>query len=577
MIPWFFLKLGDSEVVSSSQSLDFSLLKVIWSSQTLPNSSLPCLPQPQNRLNSKCPLTAKIMMPRWFNIAGPCKADKHYTISATSRLPDLSMLIEQESYFVLHAPRQTGKTTAMLALAQQLTATGSYAAVMVSVEVGSAFNHDPGAAELAILGTWRNTIEDNLPPELQPPTWAYNAPGQRIGENLRAWSRAIKRPLVLFIDEIDSLQDQTLISVLRQLREGYRSRPENFPSSVGLIGLRDVRDYKVASGGSDRLNTSSPFNIKVSSITLRNFNAEEVAELYQQHTEETGQNFTKEATATAFDLTQGQPWLVNALAKEIVEKMVKDRNIAITKEHILQAKEILIARQDTHLDSLAERLREPRIKAIIEPMLAGLELGDIPNDDIQFVIDLGLCKMHPQGGLTIANPIYREVLPRVLTVTPMASLPMIAPTWLTPEGELNIDALLAAFLKFWRQHGEPLLGSTGYHEIAPHIVLMAFLHRVVNGGGVLEREYAIGSDRMDLCLRYKDVTLGIELKVWREKKRDPQSEGIEQLESYLGRLGLDFGWLLVFDRRKNALPMEERLSTQVVVTENQRRITVIRA
>ncbi|MDB9343850.1 ATP-binding protein [Nodularia spumigena CS-586/05] len=518
-------------------------------------------------------------MSRWFNIAGPCKPEKHYTLSATSRLPDLSMLIEQESYFVLHAPRQTGKTTAMLALAQQLTATGSYAAVMVSVEVGSAFNHDPGAAELAILGTWYDTISIRLPKELQPPVkqWQKEEAGQRIKAFLQAWAKASPRPLIVFIDEIDSLQDETLISILRQLRDGFPNRPENFPSSVGLIGLRDVRDYKVASGGSDRLNTSSPFNIKVSSITLRNFNAEEVVELYQQHTQETGQFFTKEATETAFDLTQGQPWLVNALAKQVVEKMVKDRSIAITKEHILQAKEILIARQDTHLDSLAERLREPRIKAIIEPMLAGLELGDIPNDDIQFVIDLGLCKMHPQGGLTIANPIYREVLPRVLTVTPMASLPMIAATWLTPEGELNIDALLAAFIKFWRQHGEPLLGSTGYHEIAPHIVLMAFLHRVVNGGGVLEREYAIGSDRMDLCLRYKDVILGIELKVWREKKRDPQTQGIEQLESYLGRLELDFGWLFVFDRRKNALPMEERLSTQVVVTENQRRITVIRA
>ena len=517
------------------------------------------------------------MMNRWFNIAGPCKEDIHYMLSPTVRLPDLKELIQQHSYFVLHAPRQTGKTTAMLSLAKQLTATGNYAAVMVSVEVGSAFNHDPSAAELAILGIWRNTIEDSLPAELQPQTWVYNVPGQRIAENLRAWSRAINRPLVLFIDEIDSLQDQTLISVLRQLRDGFSKRPENFPSSLGLIGLRDVRDYKVASGGSDRLNTSSPFNIKVSSITLRNFNLGEVEELYQQHTKATGQTFTPAAIEIAYDLTQGQPWLVNALAKEVVEKMVKDRNIAITKEHILQAKEILIMRQDTHLDSLAERLREPRIKAIIEPMLAGLELGNIPNDDIQFVIDLGLCKMHPYGGLTIANPIYREVLPRVLTVTPMASLPMIAPTWLTPEGKLNIDVLLTAFLKFWRQHGEPLLGSTSYHEIAPHIVLMAFLHRVVNGGGVLEREYAIGSDRMDLCLSYQDIILGIELKVWRDKKRDPQAEGIEQLESYLARLGLDFGWLFVFDRRKNALPMEERLSTEVVITENQRRITVIRA
>ncbi|MBR8839746.1 MAG: AAA-like domain-containing protein [Stigonema ocellatum SAG 48.90 = DSM 106950] len=516
-------------------------------------------------------------MSRWFNIAGPCQDDIHYMLSPTARLPDLEELIQQRSYFVVHAPRQTGKTTAMLALAKQLTESGRYTAVMVSAEVGSAFNHDPGAAELATLGAWRNTIAVRLPKDLQPSAWVYEEPGQRIRASLQAWAQASSRPLVIFIDEIDSLQDEALISVLRQLRDGYPNRPHNFPLSVGLIGLRDVRDYKVASGGRDRLNTSSPFNIKISSLTLRNFNAQEVQELYQQHTDDTGQFFTPDSIATAFDLTQGQPWLVNALAKEVVEKMVKDRSIAITDEHILTAKEILIARQDTHLDSLAERLLQPRIKAIIEPMLAGLELGDVPNDDIQFVIDLGLCKMDPQGGLTIANPIYREVLPRVLTVTPSASLPKIAPTWLTPSGELNTDDLLQAFMKFWRQHGEPLLKSTGYHEVAPHIVLMAFLHRVVNGGGTLEREYAIGSDRMDLCLRYGSTTLGIELKVWRDKKGDPESEGLEQLDSYLARLGLDFGWLFVFDRRKNAPPIEERLSTQVIATKNQRSITVIRA
>ncbi len=98
-------------------------------------------------------------MTRWFNIAGPCKDDIHYMLSPTVRLPDLEELIQQRSYFVLHAPRQTGKTTAMLALAQQLTDRGNYAAVMVSVEVGSPFNHDPTAAELAILGTWYNTIQ----------------------------------------------------------------------------------------------------------------------------------------------------------------------------------------------------------------------------------------------------------------------------------------------------------------------------------------------------------------------------------------------------------------------------------
>ncbi len=313
------------------------------------------------------------------------------------------------------------------------------------------------------------------------------------------------------------------------------------------------------------------------SLTLRNFNAAEVAELYQQHTQDTGQVFTAEAIALAFELTQGQPWLVNALAKEIVEELVTDESIAITAEHILTAKEILIQRQDTHLDSLAERLRENRVKAIIEPMLAGLELGNIPNDDIQFLIDLGLCKMDTQGGLAIANPIYREVLPRVLTVTPMASLPQIAPSWLTAEGKLDTPKLLQAFLEFWLQHGEPLLKRASYPEIAPHLVLMAFLHRVINGGGTLEREYAIGRDRMDLCLRYGDVTLGIELKVWRTRKVDPISKALEQLDGYLAKLGQDQGWLVIFDRRDNAPELEERLKTETHTSKMGRSITVIRA
>nr|WP_310834063.1 ATP-binding protein [Aetokthonos hydrillicola] len=158
-------------------------------------------------------------MSRWFNTAGPCQPDIHYMLSPTSRLPDLERLIEQRNYFVIHAPRQTGKSTAMLALAEQLTCSGRYAAVMVSVEVGAPFSQEPGTAELAILGAWREAIAVRLPEDLQPPVWQYGEIGQRIRSSLQAWAQASPRPLVLFIDEIDSLQDQALISILRQLRE----------------------------------------------------------------------------------------------------------------------------------------------------------------------------------------------------------------------------------------------------------------------------------------------------------------------------------------------------------------------
>jgi type II secretory pathway predicted ATPase ExeA len=515
-------------------------------------------------------------MPKWFNTAGPCQPDIHYMLPPLGRFPEMRRIVEQRGYFVIHAPRQTGKTTAMLALAQELTAGGDYAAIMVSAEVGQPFSHSPSKAERAILDAWRGAALFDLPPELQPPPWPEAEEGRQIGAALQAWASACPRPLVLFIDEIDALKDEALLTVLRQLRDGYPRRPRHFPHSLALIGVRDVRDYKVASGGSTRLQTASPFNIKVKSLTLRNFNPSEVAQLYQQHMAETGQVFTPEAIHRAFVLTQGQPWLVNALAKEIVEELVRDVTQPITIEHIESAKEILIQRQDTHLDSLASILQEDRVRVVIEPMLAGQELEEVPNDDIQFLLDLGLCRMSPQGGLMAANPIYQEVLPRVLSQTPQASLPQIAPSWLTPEGTLDADKLLQAFLAFWKQHGEPLLKSTPYHEIAPHLVMMAFLHRVVNGGGTLEREYAIGSDRMDLCLRYGGTIMGIELKVWRDGRPDPIKAGLEQLDGYLAGLGLEQGWLVIFDQRQGLPPIAERTTTELAETAGGRKITVIR-
>jgi hypothetical protein len=521
---------------------------------------------------------------RHFNTAGPCKPGIHYMLPPLERLPQVVPLIEQWGYFVIHAPRQTGKTTAILALAQQLTAQERYAALWLSVEEGAPFGDDIAAAEHAILDSWYENAEDFLPPDVVPSPWNRFSPGKGIHSALREWAKRSPRPLVIFIDEIDALQGQTLISVLRQLRAGYPKRPELFPQSVALIGLRDVRDYKAAAGGSvqaadgqeNRLNTSSPFNIKVESLTLKNFTLEEVTRLYAQHTEDTGQVFTPEAVQLAYDLTQGQPWLVNALARQVVEVFASDRSTVIEPGLIDAAKERLIQRRDTHIDSLATRLQESRVKAIIQPMLAGQELTHAPLDDREFLIDLGLVKRSSEGGLQIANPIYKEVLARILTLDAQDSLPVIQPVWLTAEGKLDPERLLDSFLVFWRQHGQPLLRSVSYHEIAPHLVLMAFLHRVANGGGTLDREYAIGSDRMDLCLRYGEMTLALELKVWRAGRPDPLTAGLSQLDRYLAGLSLDTGWLVIFDQRPGLGPIGDRTTTESAKTESGRRIIVIR-
>jgi hypothetical protein len=498
-------------------------------------------------------------MTRWFNTAGPCNPVEHYMLPAMERLPEVTLLVERGGYFVVHAPRQVGKTTALLSLAKSLTAEGRVLAVLVSMEVGAGHPRDVGAAEL-----------------LQPPDFPDAHPGGRIAAALAAWAVASPRPLVVFLDEIDALRDDVLISVLRQLRDGYRNRPDRFPASLALIGLRDVRDYKVTTGEREHLGTASPFNIKVRSLTLRDFNAAEVAALYQQHTDETGQTFEPAAVARAFELTQGQPWLVNALAKLVVEELALDEHTPITLDHLERARQLLVERQETHLDSLAERLREPRIRAILEPMIAGRLLGDIPEDDRRFAIDLGLLRRGADGTLEVANPIYREIILRSLTSGTRDTLPPLTPSWLRGDGRLDFDQLRDAFLSFWRQHGEPLLASAPYHEIAPHLVLMAFLHRVVNGGGTIEREYAIGKGRMDLCIRRGPDMLAIELKVWRDKEADPVGDGLTQLEGCLAGLGLDTGWLVIFDRRTGAPPIASRTSVETATTPGGRAVTVIR-
>jgi hypothetical protein len=188
-----------------------------------------------------------------------------------------------------------------MSLAAELTRGGRYTALLVSLEYGEPLRSDPGAAELAVLGPWRSDARASLPAELQRPPWPDAAPGQRIHAALNAWALTSSRSLVLFLDEIDALQDDALISVLRQIRGGYPRHPKDFSWSLALIGLRYVRDYRVAAGSDGRLGTASPFNIKVESLTLRDFTADEVAELYQQHTDDTGQRFTADALSAAFD------------------------------------------------------------------------------------------------------------------------------------------------------------------------------------------------------------------------------------------------------------------------------------
>jgi hypothetical protein len=436
------------------------------------------------------------------------------------------------------------------------------------------------------MGTWARS---DLPAELRPPApWPEATVSRLLATGLEAWARACPRPLVLFFDEIDALRGPSLKVVLRQLREIYNLRPTAAPWSVVLCGLRDVRDYKAASGGdAARLGTSSPFNIKVESLRLGDFSADEMAALYAQHTEDTGQPFEPDAVARAFALTRGQPWLVNALAREIVDKMRVPLPEPITVAHVEQAKERLILARATHLDSRVARLTEPRVRRVIEPLMAGAHVHSTTyNDDVSYARDLGLLAMGRE--LRVANPIYREVIARVLAESVEEQVVLEPGRFVAADGRLDMDALLAAFIEFWREHGAILARGVVYHEVAPQLVFMAFCQRIVNGGGFIDREYGVGRGRIDLLIRwpYEDASgarqwqrEAVELKVWRDKIADPLERGLAQLDTYLDTLGLQTGTLVVFDRRDrraDAPPAAESHAIAPATTPSGREVKVLR-
>ena len=507
---------------------------------------------------------------RKFKTSGPVELANHYCIPPLERI-DLEYVLElirDREYFILHAPRQSGKTSALKALQDHLNsgAVGDYRCLYVNVEAAEALRQDIPQAMPVILrvlaGRARRVFRDNSLAGIVSDVLAAGSPGSALWEALQRWAEADPRPLVLLIDEIDALVGDTLLSVLRQLRSGYDERPDGFPHSVVLCGVRDVRDYRIHSGSTgETIAGGSAFNISADSLRLGDFGRAEVDELLGQHTAETGQAFEPEALDRVWTQTAGQPWLVNALCAEACFKSPqgRDRSRAITEDDILAAQEVLIQGRVVHLDQLADKLREERVQRVIEPMLSGAHGHDISTRDYEYVRDLGLIAQGDE--IRIANPIYAEVVPRELTFMVQKRLRQQVAWYVNGEGGLESAKLLAAFQQFFRENSEHWLERFGYKEAGPQLLLQAFLQRVLNGGGRIDREYGLGHQRVDLLILWPRPQgmqrFVIECKILRGKLEATLAKGLPLTAGYMDRCGADAGHLVIFDR--GAKPWEEKV------------------
>ena len=491
-----------------------------------------------------------------FNTTGLCRPELHYMVNPLRGLKDpIYRIIEGEEYFAIHAPRQTGKTTLLHALAKQLNKERKYISVVFSVESAgyeSITEHD---ANIKIIDSLYGSCTQFLEKKYFPKEVNKFKQNLTLQNYLSDWSRSQKKPIVLLIDEIDSLYDDVLVSILRQLRNGFQGRPDSFPSSIALVGLRDVREYKMkVRSGSRSLGSGSPFNIKAESILIERFSRNDINDLYSQYTKETGQVFTDAIINRIYELTGGQPWLTNSIANEIVVKILKnDYSKKITNDIVEQAKENLILRRDTHLDSLMDKLKEDRIKRIVSAIINGEDvLFDNYSDDLLYTMDLGIVRKTEDKKITFSNKIYAEIIPRVLNHQLQDNIEnKTEQSWyLKEDGTLDMDKLLKAFQEFYRENSEHWIDMFYYKEAGQQLLLMAFLQRVINGGGRIDREMAIGRGRTDLLIEFKKEKFVLELKL--KHRPDAKQKGLDQISQYLDTLGLSKGYLIIFELKSSS-------------------------
>jgi hypothetical protein len=169
------------------------------------------------------------------------------------------------------------------------------------------------------------------------------------------------------------------------------------------------------------------------------------------------------------------------------------------------------------------------------------------------------------GTPMVANPLYREVLARHITFSTQDAIPLPDWQWKKADGNLDMDTLLQEFQRFWRKNSEIWEQKSDYTEAFPHLLVMAFLQRILNSGGRIEREYAAGRGRMDLGVEYNKCWYVIEIKLIHsyDTLDEVKKDGLRQIKMYRDKIDKATpSYLLIFDRRPESkqISWDERLT-----------------
>ena len=468
---------------------------------------------------------------RYFNTSGPNITREHYTLIRTGLINKGIKLVNGSRYFTIWAPRQTGKSTYFRQLSVELGKSG-YKVAFINFE------------------NYRNTPEETFLERFVGEInkyWSTDFQITNISKIFYEIEACKDQKCVLIIDEVEGINKEYFGDFLHSIRNAYHTRENHCLKSVILVGVSNI--VGVVS------DNASPFNI-ADNLNVPYFTNEEVHELLHQHETETGQQFDAKVKQKIYQITAGQPGLVNGFAFKLIEDF-PDKKIITYDNYLKVEKWYLNEAIDKNFSNILNKAKEER--RFVERLL-------FTEDKIPFKIDRpsikllhtnGLIKKDENDNVTFWVPFYKKRLydafyPYSNGETKNILRSFVLNELLDENDRLILDNFISGYKEYVKRRGFKVFMEKdekgNYSSIKESALIysfetyiQAFLQVV---GGKSYREADTGLGKSDLIINVNSEEYLIETKIYYYEKQF--CDGKKQLAYYCKRLGLDKGVYLVF-------------------------------
>lgn len=433
---------------------------------------------------------------RFFNNSGPVNQVDHFCVPPLKRLDSNKVwqLILQKKYFLIRGPKQSGKTSYLLALSKLLNQKDYAKCLYINVECLRGTEEDLKESMRSLLfeisSRARDNFGDDYLDDLVLGILEKRGPFQALNELLTQWSKRSDKPIVLLVDEIDTLQGNILTSFLSQIRAGYDKRPALFPQSIIFCGTHDVIEKQ--------------FNIKDATLKISFMARPDLNEMIASYCSKRHIEIDPDAVERIWEYSNGQPWIVSTICAELFHEIVAAKGLkSVSAVQVGEAIDNVLAKRGNHIEYIASQLRNERVRKCMIPMLTGgTIIHGIEESDLAFLEELGLLTLGRV--IDISNLLYKEIVPRALfgPVLYMTSLDDV--DYQKADGSVDAMKLMQRFQAFFANHIQQLIKLLDYGDAGYSLIFHALLFKLVDANTTVTRGFGLNNHHVVLTLTRQD-------------------------------------------------------------------------